>query len=324
LKYCSFILFTFLFFSFLYSGNPEKFFEVSDFDPSVFYETSIISDEAKLIYWKDGKIFYKDIFGKSKWKKLQDFNPDDFFIKVERQGKVNLIPISSIYNFYFLKNKSLCAFTTGLGTTPNTTVVVVDKKQNKIIFTPVLKEQTDKKTSPGIFMDRVWFNPSVSEDEKYLVCDGYKNNGVRIFSIFDISKKELIKEFENCAYPCIYKNKICFLKDDTKLKSVFLTVLDLNNMQEKGLEKITDRIIGLKIINDTVYIITDKNILSLDLNNSTKFNIVLKFNDYNKGYQIFSVENTFCGVYKGNYYLFIVIKKYKNDKYEWKIYAYKI
>lgn len=324
MKYGSFILFIFLFFSFLYSENIEKFFEVSDFDPSVFYETSIISDDAKLIYWKDGKIFYKDIFGKKRWKKLQDFKPDDFFIKVERQGKVNLIPISSVNNFYFLKNKSLCAFTTGLGTTPNTTVVVVDKKQNKVIFTPVLKEKTDKKTRPGIFMERVWFNPSVSEDEKYLVCDGYKDSGGRIFSIFDISKKELIKEFENSAYPCIYKNKIYFLKDDTKLKAVFLTVLDLNNMQEKGLEKITDRVINLKIINDTVYIITDKNILTFNLNNSAKFNIALNFNNYGKDYKIFSVENVFCGFNKGNYYLFIVIKRYKNDRYEWKIYNYKV
>ncbi|MBP7793283.1 MAG: hypothetical protein KA120_09530 [Candidatus Goldbacteria bacterium] len=314
----------FFLFSFLYSDNSGKFFEVRDFEPSLFYETSIISDDAKLIYYKDGCIFYKDIFKKNaKWKKFQNFNPEDSFIRIEKQGKVNLIPVTSVSNLYFFKNKPLYAFTTGLGTTPNTTVMVVDKVKNVVVFTPVLKEKEEKIHKFQIFMERVWFNPVLSEDEKYLVCDGYNGNGYRVSALFDIQQKCIIKEFNDCAYPFIRNNKVYYLKDDKKEGGVFLTVYDMQNNIEKKTEKITDRIISLKIINNTGLIITDKNIYEFDANSTEKCKKVFDFNDFFKQYQSFSIEQAYASIANGTPYLFIVFKGY-NNKYEWKLYCYKI
>jgi hypothetical protein len=318
------IAFFFFLFSFLYSDNTGKFFEAQDFDPSVFYETSIISDDAKLIYYKNGTTFYKDVFKKNaKWKKFQNFNPEDSFIKIEKQGKVNLIPVTSVNNLYFFKNKPLCAFTTGLGTTPNTTVIVVDKDKNAVVFTPVLREKEEKMHRFHIFMERVWFNPVISEDEKYLVCDGYNGDGYRVSGLFDIREKEIIKEFSDCAFPFISKNKIYYMKDDKKAGTIFLTVYDVQNKNEKRIEKITDRVIALKIISDFGFIVTDKNIYEFDVNNSEKCRKVLDFKDFFDKYQSFSIEQAYACIERGTPYLFIVIKGY-NDKYEWKLYCYKI
>lgn len=314
----------FLMITFLYSNYTEKFFEVQDFDPSLFYETSIISDDTKLIYWKDGKIFYKDIFKRSaKWKKLQNFYPEDFFIKVEKDKKINLIPIGNITYLHFFKERYLCAFTAGLGTTPNTTVVISDKKKNKVVFTPVLTEKKEKNGVKQIFMERTYFNPVISDDEQYIVCDGFDGYGQRISSLFDINKKSLIKEFKDCAFPYIYRNKVYFLKDNKEIKAVFLSIYDMKNIKENKSEKIIDRIIALKIINDIGFIITDKNIYEFDINNIEKCKKVFDFNDCIKKYQNFNVEQAYACISHGTPYLFIVIKGFK-DKYEWKLYCYKI
>ncbi len=313
-----------LIFSFLYSDNTERFFEAQDYEPAYFFETSIISDDAKLIYWKDGVIYYKDIFNKkAKWKKLTIFKPDDFFMRIEKQKKINLLPVTSIRNLFFYKNKSLCAFTTGLGTTPNTTVLIVDKNKNNIVFTPVLKEIENKKHAYQIFMERVWFGPVISEDEKYLVCDGYNCDGYRISALFDIGKKALIKEFTDCAYPFIYKNMIYYLKEDRKNKGIFLSVYDLLNDRETQSQKITGRVVGLKVVKDTGLIITDKNIIEFDINNIEKCKNVIDFASYFNKFQNFTVEQAYACIFKDKPYLFVVIKGFK-DKYEWKLYCYKV
>lgn len=314
----------FLMNSFLYSNYDGKFFEVRNFDPSLFYETSSILDDTKLIYWKNGKIFYSDIFkGNFKWKKLMDFFPEDFFIKYEKEKKVNLIPVENITYLYFLKEKNLCAFTAGLGTTPNTTFLIVNKKQNQVIFTPILIEKKEKNKIGHIFVERTYFNPVISEDERYIVCDGFDSEGQRISSLFDINKKILIKEFINSAFPYVYKNKVYFLKDDKKAKAIFLSIYDMYYIKENKSEKITGRIIALKIVNDTGFIITDKNIYEFDINNINVCKKILDFNDYIKKYQNFSVEQAYACISHMSPYLFVVIKGFK-DTYEWKLYCYRI
>ena len=302
-----------------------ELYEIQDFDPSVFYETTAIKDDAKLIYYKDKTLFYKDIFKKSaKWKKLQNFYPEDFFMKIERDKKVNLIPIENVTGLFFLKNKRLCSFTTGLGTTPNTTIIVIDKNKNKVIFTPVLIEKKEKQRGKYIFVEKTYFNPVISDDEQYLVTDGFDGAGERVSSLFDLNKKVLLKEFKDCAFPFIYKNKIYFMKDDKKLKSHFLTSYDMKTFREMRLDEIKGRIVGIKIIKDKGFVINDKNIYLFDINNPDKCKILLDFGDYAKGYQIFSVEQIYTTFDKDNPYLLIVVKRMKNDRYEWKLYCHKI
>ena len=172
-------------------------------------------------------------------------------------------------------------------------------------------------------MERVWFCPVISEDEKHLVCDGYNGEGCRVSALFDIREKALIKEFNDSAYPFISRNKVYYLKEDKKAKSVFLSMYDLQKKKEIKSQKITGRVVGLRIINDVGLIITDKNIFNFNINNIEKCENVLDFVPYFKKFQNFTVEQVHSCIFKGMPYLFVVIKGFK-DKYEWKLYCYKI
>jgi hypothetical protein len=305
--------------------QPAKLIELQDFEPAFIDDETMLSYEGRLARAQDFYLYTKDPFQKrAGWNRGIKIKPEDFQVRIGMDKGTKIVDIPFIRDIFLSKDSSLAAFTIAFGASPNTSVGVVDLKKNALIYAAGLKQKKPgAKGPPQIAMEHVWFNPCLSADGRYIVCDGFKGDGSRCSAIIGIEGRK-IEDLNYCAIPKISGEDAVFVRlaPGTGKTEVMKKKLSGGKMEAIGETKEPGA--GLEMLSKKGYLITDSRIFSFEPRPGAGLTEIYDYSAMKKGYQVCNVERTYSGFYKGKGYIFLAIKRFKKDKYEWKLYGLEV
>ncbi len=281
----------------------------------------IAKEKPALLIWKDFLILKRDLSTtQDKLEIFNSFKPEGLFIK-KGDGKI-LIP-QSIEDLKYSPDGKYIAFVMRLGNSMNTTVGIADATLNKIIYSFVLKEHPPV---PGrkfefVAFENVFTNPVFSDDSKFLACDVFNYLNKRLIRLMDIISKKYI-DLENAIFPCFINDKLYFIDIDMNLKKTYISSYDFskNEKTKIKIKEITEYVLLFKKTKNNAFLVTRDNIFYFDKEKKDIINI-MSLNEVKNNIKNSEIMRVFIENYGDKEYVFLIIKKLKNNQYIWELYG---
>jgi hypothetical protein len=286
---------------------------------------SMLKYEGKLARWENGWMYTKEALkNNAAWKKTRKIMPGDFLVRVYNGVSAALHKIYAVKNIFINKDGTLAAFTVSFGASPVTSAGLIDLKKNSLLFAADLKiKPKGSGGPPQLAMEHTWFAPCITEDGKYLACDGFRGTGEREAAIISMTDKN-IEELPGSAMPVINGDKVFFLEQDAGKKNNHLRMRPLAGGKNETAGSFKGRPIGMEALGRNIYVITETKIFSCDAAAGGNFQEIHDYKYLNKGYDYMAAEKTFSGMINNRGYVFLAVKSMKNGKYEWMLFGLEV
>ncbi len=297
--------------------------ELQDFEPAFIGETSMLKYDARFCRRLNDRLYIKDPFKKrAGWKKWKKFRPDEFQARIKGPGGTKLVDIPLAKHIYMNKDNNLAAFTIAFGTSPNTSVGVVDMKKNKLVYAAALTQKPPKAKGPvRIAMENVWFFPRLDESGKYLVCDGFNGMGGRESAIINLADGK-IEKLPLCGNPLVSDGNVFYMFKDKKGTKFLMR--PLQGGQETPVAQISGLPRGMEMLDKNGYVITEKKIFSFEAATGSGYKEIYDCGKIQQAHKIWSIEKTYSGFSKKKGFIFLAVKIYDSDMYTWKLYGLRV
>lgn len=314
-----------LFFPFQIISQNNGFTPFQDYEPAFIDSDSMLKNEAALIRWENGWMLAKDISKKkAAWKKTRKVKPPEFLVRIYDASGARLHEIPLVKNLSINKAGGLAAFTISFGGSPVTSVGVVDLKANTLVFAADLKQKVKGAAGPvQLPMENSWFQPSLSEDGKFLICDGFKGTGERESALISLSTGK-IEKFTGLALPVMTENRAFFWENNTSKKNNFIKSRPTSGGSFISTAAFAGIAVGLQAAKKNVYAVTNTCIYSID---AATGRVLTKIHDYSylgKGFDYMAAEKTYLGIINDKTYLFLAVKRIKAGTYDWKLFGLEV
>ena len=297
-----------------------KLFQV--YEPAYIDSDSMLKYEGKLARCEKGWLYTKEALSRNaSWKKTRKIKNEDFLVRIYNGASASLHEIPEIKNVFINKSGTLAAFTASFGGSPNTSAGLIDLEKNALVFTADLKiKPKGFGGPPQLAMEHTWFRPCITEDGKYMACDGFSGKGDRESAIMSIADKK-IERLSMAAMPAINGGNVFFLEANAAKKINYLVMRPLSGGKEEKAGSYQGRAIGLEALAGKIYVITETKILLYDAGAGNGLKEIYDFSYLSRGYEFMSVEKTFSGTSDRKNYVFLAVKRLKAGKYEWGLFG---
>jgi hypothetical protein len=297
--------------------------ELQNFEPAFIDETSMLKYEARFCRQIKDHLLTKEPFNRNAgWKKWKKFRPDEFQVRIGGAGGTRLVDIPFAKHIYMNRDNSLAAFTVAFGSSPNTSVGVVDMKKNKLVYSAGLVQKPPKaKGPPQIAMENVWFFPDLDENGKYLVCDGFKGTGERESAIMSLADGKTEK-LPVCGTPHISGGNVYYISQAKKNTALMMRALQ--GGKEIPVAKLEGLPRGFEMLDKNGYVITENKIFSFDAAAGRDYKEICDYSGMQKGHKIWSIEKTYSGFSGKKGFIFLAVKIFDSDMYSWKLYGLQV
>jgi hypothetical protein len=302
-----------------------EFIPFQDYEPAFIDADSMLTYEGKLARWENGWLYTKDVSKKkAAWKKVKKLKPQDMFVRIFKDNSATLHEIPAIKNISINKSGTFMAFTISFGGSAVSSAGVVDMTKNRLVYAADLKQKSkDFGGPPMLPMENAWFIPSITEDGKYMVCDGFKGTGERESALINIADKRIDK-FAKMAMPVLSGNMVFLWEQNAVKKKNYIWASEVTGGGKKIAADFQGAPAGLQAINGRIYAITADKIFSFDAATGGDFKEIQDYSYLSKGYSFMSTEKTFAGFVNGKAYVFLALKRIKDEKYDWKLFGLQV
>ncbi len=326
----------FLFISCAKTTEPgkDKFTVTGGFDINTGVYAGVYPGKAELLDYKNGVFYKRKIFVKdSGWEKYKNFNIENLEIRVKKERSARIVDKSAVdvYGFNFSEDMSRAAATARLGTSPNTTALVLNMKKEEMIYSPDFTGRKPGKKRAGPAMEKVWFNTKISRRGYYAVCDVYEADGKKKAAfIFFREKPVKYTETEGTAmFPLPMGESTYFLRPkedrkDTELVVVKASAEGLKKTGRRGVKgAIKGRVAGMERIGESAVILTGEGIYIYSGNEEEGVSRYCDFSRFREEFEIFEPFEIFTVNAEKAGYIIFAAKRYDGKAYSYKLYAKK-